>query len=97
MMAIIRVCLKMEESPKWLVSQGRFSEAIQALSEVARKNKKPLTITETDFMTHSSTSALPAAEKGRDLVVHLKGLFATPKLRNSTLGLIVLWMSIGIA
>lgn len=97
-MAVVRILfLKMEESPKWLVSQGRFSEAIDALEEIARQNKKPLIIAQSDFHSHSADSTLPVADTSKELLFHVKGLFATPRLRNSTVGLILLWMAIGIA
>lgn len=97
-MAVVRILfLKMEELPKWLVSQGRFSEAIDALEEIARQNKKPLIVTQSDFLSHSTEPTLPVADTSKELLPHVKGLFATPGLRNSSLGLILLWMAIGIA
>lgn len=97
-MAIIRVFfMKMEESPKWLVSQGRFAEAIAALQAISEKNKRPLTTSESDFMIYQPTTTLDVTDKALSHMVHVKGLFATSKLSRSTGGLILLWMSIGIA
>lgn len=89
--------MKMEESPKWLVSQGRFDDALASLQEVARINKSELTITAEDFQQMPDGTAKKTTDKALTHVVHLHGLFATKKLRISTVGLILLWMCIGIA
>lgn len=97
-LAIIRVFfMKMEESPKWLVTQGQFEKAIASMQEISRVNKRPLTITAADFRSLSSDAEHKVADKALTHAVHVRGLFATRKLVRSTSGLIVLWMCIGIA
>ncbi|KAM0414683.1 hypothetical protein ACHAPT_013486, partial [Fusarium lateritium] len=49
-LASLRIfCMKMEESPQWLVTQGKFDEAIAAPSVMARDNKTELSIITSDF------------------------------------------------
>ncbi|KAL6702384.1 hypothetical protein ACN47E_002350 [Coniothyrium glycines] len=97
-LAIVRVFfMKMEESPKWLVTQGRFDEAITTLQEIARVNKKELTTGVTDFQPRTDLVAQPKRKSIGAHTTHVRGLFATRKLARSTAGLCVLWMSIGIA
>lgn len=94
-LAVIRVFfMKMEESPKWLVTQGRFEDAIDALKEISKTNQRELQITSSDFLRVRSDQAA-SAPIGR--AVHVRGLFATKTLARSTAGLVVLWMCIGIA
>ncbi|XHF99942.1 hypothetical protein AWENTII_003423 [Aspergillus wentii] len=98
-LALIRVfCMSMEESTKWLVTQGRFEDAIEELGKVARMNKSEVTVSIQDFRP---IQELPLNEtrsqKARRQCSHIRGLFTTRKLGISTTGVSVLWMEIGIA
>ncbi|KAF5013019.1 hypothetical protein FDECE_966 [Fusarium decemcellulare] len=98
-LASLRIfCMKMEESPKWLVTQGKFDEAIAALSVMARENKTDLNITASDFhpVAHLEDGATKR-EQLRSYVVGMKGLFATKMQALSTSGVMVLWACIGVA
>ncbi|KAH7405625.1 sugar transporter [Phaeosphaeria sp. MPI-PUGE-AT-0046c] len=95
LMAVIRVfCMKMEESPKWLVTQGRYEDALAVLTEISKANQRDLQIISNDFLQlrydHRADATVSRA-------VHVRGLFSTRILARSTFGLIVLWMCIGIA
>lgn len=96
-MATIRIFfMKMEESPKWFVSQGRFDDAVGALKEMARINKTEITITAGDF-----EPAIPdeGGDKKASLLssLHFRGLFANKKQGFSTSGVMLLWACIGVA
>lgn len=97
-LALIRVfCMSMEESTKWLATQGRFEDAIEELGKVARMNKSEVTVSIQDFRP---IQELPLNEtrsqKARRQCSHIRGLFTTRKLGISTTGVSVLWMAIGI-
>lgn len=90
----------MEESTKWLVAQGRFDEAVEGLRRVAHMNKSEVLLSAEDFepvqdRLHGSDT--PSSEKYVQHIIHLRSLFATRKMSLSMIGVIVLWMSIGIA
>ncbi|QLI72257.1 Major facilitator-type transporter hxnZ [Metarhizium brunneum] len=96
-MASVRIfLLKMEESPKWLISQGRFDDAMTSLSRMAHVNKRATTITAGDF---EPVVHLPARGKKCTLFssLHVKGLFINKMQSYSTVTIIFLWICIGVA
>lgn len=95
--ALIRIFLmKMEESPKWLVATGQFEKAVAVLREIARINGAELTVTVNDFCVISGAQGTDQKNKETTLD-RVRGLFATRKLVFSTVGVILLWMCIGVA
>lgn len=97
-LAVIRVFfMKMEESPKWLVSQGEFEKAVEVLHEISRVNKKAIDLNVSYFQTLPETVEHKVNDKVLTHAVHLRGLFLAKKLALSTSGLILLWICIGIA
>lgn len=94
-LVVIRVFfMKMEESPKWLVTHGEYDDAIAALKEISESNRRQLHVTSADFIRLSRDQTADASV-GR--AVHLRGLFATRTLARSTCGQFVIWWCIGIA
>lgn len=85
--------MKMEESSKWLVTQGRFDDAIETLEGIARINKRDLTISTSDFLPLQPEHV---GEVTVSRAVYIRGLFATKTLARSTSGPILLWMCTGI-
>ncbi|PLB53076.1 sugar transporter [Aspergillus steynii IBT 23096] len=98
-LAVIRVFfMKMEESTKWLVSQGRFEEAIDSLRKVAETNNSELPISSQDFYPIADTPQVESrTQKAQTQLSHIRSLFVTRKLGISTTGVILLWTAIGIA
>ncbi|KAF3051138.1 hypothetical protein E8E11_009334 [Didymella keratinophila] len=87
-LAIIRVFfMRMEESSKWLVIQGRFDDAIRTLEEIAASNKKDLTISASDFLQVQPEATGDARPSH---AVHVRGLFASRTLARSTCGLLIM-------
>lgn len=104
-LCLVLACLRiffmtMEESTKWLVAQGRFDEAVEGLRRVAHINKSEMLLSAEDFQpvqNRLQRNDTPGSEKHLQHIIHLRGLFATRKMSFSMIGVIVLWMSIGIA
>ena len=92
--ALIRIFgMKMEESPTWLVSIGRREDAIAVLKEMARVNEVELDISPEIFEREDISNVEPQAPAAGGFT----GLFASRKLARSMIGLILLWMCIGVA
>ncbi|KAI0170360.1 sugar transporter [Pestalotiopsis sp. NC0098] len=94
--ALIRIfCLRMEESPKWLVTQGKFSEAVLVLENMARQNKSSVVASVNDF--HPMPQGEEGSSQKQSLLTNVAGLFKGRKQRYSTIGVIILWICIGVA
>lgn len=99
-LAIIRIfIMKMEESPKWLVSQGRFEEAIANIQKIGRVNKRTVILTAQDFIevTPAGEEKRTTKQKFHAWRSQVRLLFANRKMARSTLSVCLLWMCIGIA
>ncbi|KAH8663441.1 sugar transporter [Tricladium varicosporioides] len=93
-MAVIRVfLLKIEESPKWFVANGKFEEGSAALNRIARLNKSDFTISGNQFQSIN----MEEIKKRSFDFSHVKGLFNTKERARSTGGIFFLWMGIGVA
>lgn len=93
-MAVIRVfLLKIEESPKWFVANGKFEEGSAALNRIARLNKSDFTISANQFQNINGEEG----KKRSFDFSHVKGLFSTKERARSTGGIFFLWMGIGVA
>ncbi|KAF2095790.1 MFS general substrate transporter [Rhizodiscina lignyota] len=104
---------RLRESPKYLIGQGRYQEAIDVLNSVATFNgiTQPLTLNdleqvERDFsITHEVTPVDRRTAVKRAITTslkptgfpHVKALFATPKLAYSMSLIILIWGMIGLA
>lgn len=99
-LAIIRVFfMRMEESCKWLVAQGRFGQALEELHKVATMNGSEIDITIDSFEPLEESRKVPESDKKAISILwgQIRGLFEGRRLAISTTGLILLWMCIGIA
>lgn len=94
--ALIRVLLfKMEQSPKWLVTQNRDEEAVEVLRSIAEKNNRPFNLTVDDLLKEGQTLG-HLDNKGQSLSRNIANLFSTPKQTYATSMLFLLWVLIGI-
>ncbi|TVY40409.1 putative MFS-type transporter [Lachnellula subtilissima] len=105
---IIRfVFFTIHESPKYLMGKGRDEDAVRVVHDVARRNGKLSSLTIEDLRACESLGAGgavqtdSAAQLKRKLeklsLVHVKALFATPKLAFSTSIIMLIWALIGLA
>lgn len=98
---------KLRESPKYLIGQGRYAEAVEVLNSVAAYNKttQPLTVqdleqVENDFSLHHELPPVNREEAMKRVFTtqlspngfqHVRALFATPKLAYSMTLIILIW------
>ncbi|KAG8212865.1 MFS general substrate transporter [Butyriboletus roseoflavus] len=101
---VMRFVFNLQESPKYLVAQGRDAEAVAVLEYVARRNGKTISLKVEDFQKISESSRAPT--NWRDSLrrsftdvslSHVKPLFSTRRLAINTALIIFIWGLIGIA
>ncbi|KAJ5973910.1 hypothetical protein N7481_011120 [Penicillium waksmanii] len=104
---------KLPETPRYLLSQGRDEEAVEAVNYVARQNGKPEPLTigmmrEIDArLGNLSENGDQAAKLSKKEILaetmqafkgeHFRALFATRKLSQQTLIIWAIWLTVGIA
>ncbi|KAJ5313006.1 FMN-dependent dehydrogenase [Penicillium antarcticum] len=104
---------KLPETPRYLLSQGRDQEAVDAVNHVARQNGKPEPLTIAMLQEIDIRMGSPFHEEGettrmttKEIVKenmqafrgeHYKALFATPTLGRQTIIIWAIWLTVGIA
>lgn len=104
-LSILRVTvIRLEETPKFLLSDGRDEQAVHVLHKIAEKYHRPCSITleQLEAVGVTSRQRETASRKRRifnpsDVLFHLRGLFATKKLGLSTSLVWFSWLLIGLA
>lgn len=110
-MSLLRVTvIKLRETPKYLVGEGRDAECVDTLQYIAQRYNRPCSLTLEQFEACGVTgAALPGNRRGSvsahakkrfsfsEVGMHLKGLFATRKLGLSTALIWWSWTLIGLA
>lgn len=104
-LSILRVTvIKMKETPKFLVAQGRDAEVVETFQYIAQKYNRPCSLTLAQLEACGELKASAHRKPGRKVHFsfrefrgHLSGLFATRKIGVTT-GLIwASWLLIGLA
>ncbi|KAJ5326257.1 uncharacterized protein N7506_009359 [Penicillium brevicompactum] len=104
---------KLPETPRYLLSQGRDQDAVDAVNHVARQNGKPEPLTigmlreidarlgnstnEEGETTRMSTKEIVKENMQAFRGEHYRALFATRKLARQTLIIWLIWLTVGIA
>lgn len=109
-MSLLRVTvIKLKETPKFLVGEGRDAEVVETLQYVAHKYNRPCSLTIEQLQACGVTGAATAGRRGsvtahaskrfsfNEVWMHLKGLFITWKLGLSTSLIWFSWLLIGLA
>jgi hypothetical protein len=103
-MSILRITIiRLKETPKFLLGEGRDAEVVQVLQFIATKHNRPFTLTLEKLQACSRFDAggFAAHAKARfsfgKVWVHLRGLFATKKMGLSTSLIWFSWACIGLA
>ncbi|KAI9460316.1 MFS general substrate transporter [Boletus coccyginus] len=94
----------LQESPKYLVAQGRDEEAVAVLEHIARRNGRTISLKIEDLHRISEPSRVPSSWRDSlrlsftDVSLsHVKPLFSTRRLALNTTLIILIWGLIGIA
>lgn len=102
---------KLPETPRYLLSQGRDQDAVDAVNHVARQNGKPEPLTigmlreidarlgnstnEEGETTRMSTKEIVKENMQAFRGEHYRALFATRKLARQTLIIWLIWLTVG--
>ncbi|KAF2643048.1 membrane transporter [Massarina eburnea CBS 473.64] len=103
-MSIARITIiRLQETPKFLVSEGRDAECVATLQAIATKHNRPCTLT-LATMTAAGTLSRPPRPLGwkakfslAEISPHLNGLFSTRRIATSTALIWLSWLLIGLA
>jgi MFS family permease len=110
-MSIARITvIRLKETPKFLVGEGKDAEVVDTLQYIAKRYNRPCSLTLEQMEACGATGGqLPAGRRGSitahaskkfsfmEVWMHLKGLFATKKLGISTALIWWSWTLIGLA
>ncbi|KAF2171897.1 hypothetical protein M409DRAFT_63439 [Zasmidium cellare ATCC 36951] len=109
-MSILRITvIRLKETPKFLVGEGKDAEVVETLQFIAKKYNKPCGLTldqmeacgVTGVANTERRGSVTAHAKSRfsfaEVWVHLKGLFITKRLGLSTSLIWFSWLLIGLA
>ncbi|KAJ4413320.1 Filamentous Growth Regulator [Didymella pomorum] len=93
--------IRLKETPKFLIGEGRDAEALAVLQHIATKYNRPCSLT-LDTLTRCGTLSTRSTQ-GKSkwapgaIGVHLKGLYATRRIGVSTTLIWLSWTLIGLA
>ncbi|KAK5173263.1 Major Facilitator superfamily [Saxophila tyrrhenica] len=110
-LSILRITvIKLRETPKYLVGEGRDAEVVDTLQYIAQRYNRPCSLTLEQMQACGTVGgALPGNRRGSvsahakkkfsfaEVGMHLRGLFATKKLALSTSLIWLSWTLIGLA
>ncbi|TKX26072.1 MFS transporter-like protein 23 [Elsinoe australis] len=109
-MSLARVTIiRLQETPKYLVGEGKDAEVVKSLQYIANKYNRPCSLTlelmqacgesESPETTQRRSSAAHAKRRFSfgEVWVHIKGLFVTKKIALSTSLIWLSWLLIGLA
>ncbi|CAI6336927.1 unnamed protein product [Periconia digitata] len=102
-MSILRITvIRLKETPKFLVGEGKDAECVETLQAIATKYNRPCSLT-LEKLQACGTIERMAQREGKakwspsHITVHLKGLFATRRIAISTSLIWLSWTLIGLA
>ncbi|EAZ63748.1 inorganic phosphate transporter [Scheffersomyces stipitis CBS 6054] len=102
--AVIRLMLKLEETPKFLVTNNRDAECVEQLQAIAKKYNRTCSLTLEDLQACGEVKKNDfkmSDPKLKDFfsssIKNSKALFSTKKMSINTLMLFMSWFGIGIA
>ncbi|CAK7235446.1 hypothetical protein SBRCBS47491_009296 [Sporothrix bragantina] len=99
-LSMLRVFVfRFRETPKYLLCSGQDEATVELLQYVATKYNRPCSLTLEQFQRLGTVTTAHASNRYslKEIGMHYCGLFATRKLRLTTVVLWILWACIGLA
>jgi hypothetical protein len=105
-LSILRITIiRLEETPKFLISEGEDEKAVQVLQNIANKYDRPCSLTLERLQAcgqiaqrqRAGSTWLTRMISPSEVFFHLRGLFATRKMGLSTTLVWLSWLLIGLA
>ncbi|KAK4163706.1 major facilitator superfamily domain-containing protein [Cladorrhinum sp. PSN259] len=99
-MSILRITIiRLQETPKYLLGTGDDARVVQTLKFLADKYDRPchLTVDQLDACGVVTSAHSKSRFSAGETLVHLRGLFSTPKISLSTTMIWLSWAMIGLA
>ena len=105
-LSVLRITIvRLEETPKFLISEGRDEEAVQVLHNIADRYHRPCSLTVERLQAYGITSAREKTTvelsqrliSPKEVAFHFQGLYATRKMGLSTSLVWLSWLLIGLA
>ena len=105
-MSILRITvIRLKETPKFLIGEGRDEQCVETLQFIATKYNRPCSLTLEQLVACGSTntgrrgSVAHASQRFSfaEVLVHLRGLYATKRIGLSTTLIWFSWTLIGLA
>lgn len=93
--------IRLKETPKYLVGEGKDAEAVEILQGIATKYNRPCSLTLESLQACGALTTRASLGKSKwgfgTIGVHLKGLYATKRIGVSTSLIWLSWTLIGLA
>ncbi|KAL5402263.1 hypothetical protein PMIN03_010811 [Paraphaeosphaeria minitans] len=98
-MSILRITvMRLRETPKFLIGEGRDAEAVETLLFIANMYNRPCSLTLEKMTACGQTTLRKGSKWGPgEIGIHLKGLFSTRRIGISTSLVWFSWILIGLA
>ncbi len=105
-LSILRITVvRLEETPKFLVTEGKDEKVVAVLQRIAQKHQRPCSLTVERLTALGVTRTRHSGDTRRsfklislpELGYHLRGLYATRKMGLSTTLIWFSWLLIGLA
>jgi hypothetical protein len=93
--------IRLKETPKFLVGEGKDAECVEVLQGIATKYNRPCSLTVEALQACGTIPIREAHGKSKwglgEIGIHLKGLYATKRIGISTSLIWLSWTLIGLA
>ncbi|EJD40972.1 membrane transporter [Auricularia subglabra TFB-10046 SS5] len=99
-MSVLRITvIRLRETPKYLIAEGKDAEVVATLQEIATKYNRPCSLTLEKLEACGTTSSSHAKSRASfsEVWIHIRGLYLSKRMGLSTTLIWFSWMCIGLA